>query len=102
MYPLKRITIADLLLPMVRLWPLVVMFVLCFSVVLYLNPTKAGLTLYGIGKIALGGLIGFMVFWCIWRVMDWLGALDGISLGVAQKCMAWIISAAILAMALVP
>ena len=87
MYQLKPIRIGDVLHPIVRLWPLVILFIACFAVVLSLNPTKAGLTLYGIGKLALGGMVGFLVFWCIFTVMDWLGRLDGISLGVAQKCI---------------
>lgn len=85
-----------------RMWPLWLLFVLCFAVVLLINPMKAGLTLYGIGKIALGGLIGYVIDYCAYREQDRPHNLEGIERGTAWKRRAWIICAAILAMALVP
>lgn len=85
-----------------RMWPLWLLFVLCFGVVLFLNPMKAGLTLFGIGKIALGGLIGYVVDYCAYRKDARPHNLECIERGVAWKRRAWIICAAILAMAFVP
>ena len=86
-----------------RMWPLWVVFVIAFAIVLFLSPMKAGLTLYGIGKVALGGLIGYLVDRYVFRDEDRPEVqIDGISKGTAWKRRAWIVCAAILAMALVP
>lgn len=85
-----------------RMWPLWLLFALCFAVVLLINPVKAGLTLYGIGKISLGGLVGYVIDYCSYREQDRPHNLEGIERGTAWKRRAWIICAAILAMALVP
>lgn len=83
-----------------RMWPLWLLFVACFAVVLFLNPMKAGLAIYGIGKISLGGVVGYLVSYCVTARMHRPEApLDGIALGTALKCRTWIICAAMLCMA---
>ncbi len=84
-----------------RMWPLWLLFAACFGVVLFLNPMKAGLALYGIGKIALAGPVGYLISYCCTaRAERPENLADGIALGTAQKCRAWIICAAILGMAI--
>jgi hypothetical protein len=83
-----------------RMWPLWLLFVACFAVVLFINPMKAGLAIYGIGKISLGGVVGYLVSYCVTARMHRPEApLDGIALGTALKCRTWIICAAMLCMA---
>lgn len=83
-----------------RMWPLWLLFVACFAVVFLINPMKAGLAVYGIGKIALGGVIGYIVSYCVMaRAHRPEAPLDGIALGTALKCRTWIICAAMLCMA---
>lgn len=88
--------------PARRMWPLWIIFVLSFAVVLSIAPMKAGLTVYGIGKIALGGIIGYTVDQCVYRVQDRPHLLQGIERGTAWKRRAWIVCACIIAMAFVP
>ncbi|MDO5625029.1 MAG: putative holin [Pseudomonadota bacterium] len=97
-----NLRILDTGTPLRRMWPLWIIFALCFAVVLYLNPAKAGLTLYGIGKVALGGIIGYGVDRFTFREHERPHVLDGIERGTAWKRRSWIICAAIIAMALVP
>ena len=83
-----------------RMWPLWLLFVACFAVVIFLNPMKAGLGVYGIGKIAIGGVVGHFVSYCVTARMHRPEApLDGIALGTALKCRTWIICAAMIGMA---
>lgn len=83
-----------------RMWPLWLLFAVCFAVVLLLNPLKAGLTLYGIGKIALAGPVGYLIdYCCTARKHRPENLEDGIALGTALKCRTFVICAAILALA---
>lgn len=83
-----------------RMWPLWLLFVACFAVVLFLNPMKAGLALYGIGKIALAGPVGYLISYCCTARKNRPENLeDGIALGAALKSRDLIICAAILALA---
>lgn len=84
-----------------RMWPLWLVFVVSFGVVLFLNPMKAGLALYGIGKIALAGPIGYLISYCVTARRHRPESLeDGIALGTALKVRTWIICAAMLCMAI--
>lgn len=85
-----------------RLWPLWLLFLVSFAVVLALNPMKAGLVIYAISKILLGGLVGLMIHWGFRRVHPLPEAPSGIEMGTDWKCAAWIICAAVIALALVP
>lgn len=84
-----------------RMWPLWLVFIGCFAVVLMLNPMKAGLALYGIGKIALAGPVGYLISYCCTARKHRPENLeDGIALGTALKVRTWIICAAIIGMAI--
>lgn len=84
-----------------RMWPLWLLFIACFAVVLFLNPMKAGLAIYGIGKIALAGTVGYLISYCVTARAHRPESLgDGIALGTALKCRTWIICACILAIAI--
>jgi len=85
-----------------RAWPLLALFLLTFPVVLLLNPAKAGLALFGISKIALGGYLGYLCDRYGFRPEDRPHALEGISKGTAWKRRAIIMAAAIVAAALIP
>lgn len=81
--------------------PVLWLFLATFAVVLFLNPMKFGLLLWGIAKLAAFAYAG-----------DWADAkifpsaqpeqLDGIEQGTAWKRKGMIVAAAILAGALVP
>lgn len=84
-----------------RMWPLWLLFVACFAVVLFFSPMKAGLAIYGIGKIALAGTVGYLISYCVTaRAHRPESLADGIALGTALKCRTWIICACILAIAI--
>lgn len=85
-----------------RLWPLWLGFIATFAVVLSINPIKAGLVLYAISKILLGGIVGLMIHWGFRRMHPLPEAPTGIEVGTDWKCAAWIICAAVIALALVP
>ena len=85
-----------------RMWPIVILFAITFAIVMLLNPMKAGLTLFGISKVALGGLIGYAVDRCVFRDADRPHKLEGISRGAAWKRRSLIVAAAIVALAFVP
>ena len=83
-----------------RMWPLWILFVACFAVAIFLNPMKASLAVWGIGKITLGGVLGFIISFCVsLKAHRPEAPLDGIALGTALKCRTWIICATIIAMA---
>lgn len=85
-----------------RAWPLLALFLATIFAVLMLNQQKAGLTLFGVSKLALGGYLGY---WCDrlgFRPEDRPHRLEGISKGTAWKRRAIIIAAAIVAAALIP
>ena len=81
--------------------PVVLLFVLTFTVVAFLNPVKIGLLLYGISKLAAFGYTGD---WIDRRIFN--GAqpdrLSGIEQGTAWKRKGLIVAASILAGALLP
>ena len=85
-----------------RLWPLWLGFLVSFAVVLALNPMKAGLVIYAISKILLGGLIGIVIHWGFRRIHPMPLDPSGVEQGTDWKCATWIICAAVLALALVP
>jgi hypothetical protein len=76
--------------------PVVVLFVITFAVVAFLNPAKVGLLLWGICKLAAFSFAG-----------DWADArifhdaqpekLSGVEQGTAWKRKGWIVAAAIIA-----
>lgn len=92
----------DLLRDLLRGWPLLLLFCITFPVVLYLNPAKAGLALFGVSKIALGGYLGYLCDRFGFRYEDRPHVLEGISKGTAWKRRAIIMAAAIVAAALIP
>ena len=80
--------------------PLLLIFIATFGAVIYLNSAKIGLALYGIAKLALFALAGD-------RVDEWIfrkprDAREGVALGTMWKRKAWIVSASIVAGALLP
>lgn len=88
------------LLAAIQSQPLLLVFVITFGVVLFLNSAKFGLALYGIAKLALFAYAGD-------RVDDWIfrklrDTNEGIALGAIWKRKAWIIAASIFAGAMVP
>lgn len=85
-----------------RLWPLWLGFIASFAVVAMQNPLKGWLVLYAISKILLGGLVGLVIHWGFRRIHPMPENPSGIEIGTDWKCAAWIICAAVLALALVP
>lgn len=85
-----------------RLWPLWLGFVATFAAVGYQNPLKGWLVLYAISKILLGGIVGLMIHWGFRRMHPLPEQPTGIETGTDWKCAAWIICAAVIALALVP
>lgn len=85
-----------------RLWPLWLLFLICFAVVLSINPMKAGLVIYGISKILLGGIVGLMIHWGFRRMYPMPEAPTGVETGTDWKCCAWVICASVIALALLP
>lgn len=80
--------------------PLLLLFVVTFAVVAWLNPAKVGLALYGVSKLALFAYAGDRCDeWIFRKLRD---TQQGVALGTIWKRKAWIISASILAGALVP
>lgn len=97
-------TFASLRMPVrdkLRASPLLLLGVIAFAVVFVLNPAKLGLMLWGCSRLAVYAYIGYWVD----RVMFPYARpheLDGIAEGTAWKRRALIVSAAILAGALLP
>ena len=85
-----------------RAWPLLALFGLSFVVVLFLNPAKAGLTLFGISKIALGAYLGYLADRFGFRAEDRPHLQEGVAKGTAWKRRAVIIAACVVAAALIP
>lgn len=85
-----------------RAAPLLLLFAVTFAVVSTLNPMKAGLALWGVSKIALGGYVGYWADRLCFRPEDRPHRLTGIAQGTAWKRRALIIAAAILAGGLIP
>ncbi|WP_368565517.1 putative holin [Pseudoxanthomonas sp. UTMC 1351] len=87
---------------LLRGWPLLLIFLTTFAVVLWLNPAKAGLAFWGVSKIALCGYLGYWADRLCFRPEDRPHALVGISRGAAWKRRALIVAAAILAGGMIP
>ena len=87
---------------LIKLWPLWLMFLASFGVTLFLNPLKAGLVIYAISKILLGGLVGLIIHWGFRRQHPMPAQPSGVEIGTDWKCAAWIICASVIALALVP
>jgi hypothetical protein len=85
-----------------KLWPLWSLFLVCLLVVLFLNPAKAGLIVYGISKPLLGGLLGLMVHWGVKQILPPPDPSSGIADGLDRKCATWIVCACILTMGFLP
>ncbi len=85
-----------------RAFPLAILFLVTFAVVLFIAPQKAGLAIWGISKLALGGYIGYWTDRTAFRPEDRPHKLEGVSKGTAWKRRACIISAALIATALLP
>lgn len=85
---------------LVKLWPLWSLFLVCLAVVLFLQPVKAGLIVYGVSKPLLGGLVGLVVHWGMKQILPPPDPSSGIADGLDRKCAAWIIAACVLAISL--
>jgi hypothetical protein len=85
-----------------RASPLLLVFAATFLAVAAMNPAKAGLALWGVSKIALGGYVGYWADRLCFRPEDRPHRLVGIAQGTAWKRRALIIAAAILAGGLIP
>lgn len=80
--------------------PLLLLALITFSVVMYLNVAKFGLAMYGVMKLAIFAYAGdYIDTWIFRRLRD---SQSGVALGTIWKRKAWIISASIIAGALVP
>jgi hypothetical protein len=85
-----------------RAWPLLLLFLITFAVVVWLAPQKAGLALFGVSKLAMGAYLGYWADRLCFRAEDRPHALEGISKGTAWKRRAIIVAASIVAAALIP
>lgn len=81
---------------------LFLVFVITFAVVAFIAPPKAGLAVWGLSKLALGGYVGYWIDRTVFRPEDRPHLLDGVSKGTAWKRRACIVSAALIATALLP
>lgn len=87
---------------LLRAFPLLVVFVITFAIVVWLAPQKAGLALFGISKLAMGAYTGYWIDRLCFRREDRPHRLEGIAKGTAWKRRAIIIAASIVAAALIP
>lgn len=85
-----------------RAFPLALLFLITFAVVLFIAPQKAGLAVWGLSKLALGGYVGYWVDRLTFRPEDRPHLLEGVSKGTAWKRRAGIVAAALIATALLP
>lgn len=81
--------------------PLLVLGLIAFGIVFLLNPAKLGLMLWGCARLAVYAYIGYWVDRALFPYAR-PHTLDGIAEGTAWKRRALIVSAAILAGALLP
>lgn len=81
---------------------LALVFLITFAVVVFVAPQKAGLAVWGLSKLALGGYVGYWIDRSVFRPEDRPHLLDGIAKGTAWKRRACIVSAAVIATALLP
>lgn len=84
-----------------RASPLLIIFLLAIVPVLIMNPAKVGLTLFGIAKIGLGGYLGYWIDRLLFPYAR-PHALENVAQGTAWKRRAIIVSAAVIAAALIP
>lgn len=84
-----------------RAWPLLLCFVLCFAVTVWMAPVKIGLTIFGLAKIALGAYLGYWIDRTLYPYAR-PHTLEGEAAGASWKRRALIVSACILAAALIP
>lgn len=84
-----------------RGYPLLVFFLLTFTVTALMAPAKVGLTLYGLSKIAAGL---FMGYWGDRTIFPYARPhkLQGIEAGTSWKRRAIIVAACVVAAALIP
>jgi len=92
----------DWLRDVLRASPLLLLFLIAIAIVCWLNPAKAGLTVFGIAKIALGAYIGYWSDRLCFRAEDRPHRLEGIAKGTAWKRRAIIIAACVVAAAFIP
>lgn len=84
-----------------RAWPLLLIALVLLAVVVLMAPAKLGLTLYGIGRIAVGAYSGY---WADRLLFPYARphTLQGIAQGAACKRRAIIVAACVVAAALIP
>lgn len=85
-----------------RCSPLLLLFGFAFAGVLALNPAKAGLALWGLAKLGMGGYVGYWIDRSVFRGDSRPHRLTGVVQGTAWKRRALIVAASILAAALIP
>jgi len=86
---------------LLRCSPLLILGLVAFAIVFWLNPAKLGLMLWGCARLAVYAYIGYWVDRALFPYAR-PHTLDGIAEGTAWKRRALIVSAAILAGALLP
>jgi prepilin signal peptidase PulO-like enzyme (type II secretory pathway) len=84
-----------------KVQPVLVVAVITFGVVAFLNPAKVGLALYGISKLTLFAFAGKWIDDRIFRNAQ-PEQLEGVAQGTAWKRKGLIVAASIVAGALVP
>lgn len=84
-----------------KVQPVLVVAVITFGVVAFLNPAKVGLALYGISKLTLFAFAGKWIDDRIFRNAQ-PELLEGVAQGTAWKRKGLIVAASIVAGALVP
>ena len=84
-----------------KVQPVLVVAVITFAVVAFLNPAKVGLALYGISKLTLFAFAGQWIDDRIFRTAQ-PEQLEGVAQGTAWKRKGLIVAASIVAGALVP
>ncbi len=84
-----------------RAWQLLLIALLALVIVIGMAPTKLGLILYGLGKLAAGAWLGYWIDRLLYPYAR-PHTLDGIAQGAACKRRAIIVAACVVAMALVP
>ncbi len=84
-----------------RASPLLVVFLIAFTITVWLNPAKVGLTVWGIAKICLGAYLGY---WADRAGFPYARphTLTGVSAGTSWKRRAALMVGGMIAMALTP
>lgn len=99
---MTKLSIPEKIRDAFRAFPLLILFLITFVAVLLIAPQKAGLAIWGISKLALGGYVGYWTDRLAFRPEDRPHLLEGVSKGTAWKRRAGIIAAALVATALLP